>query len=283
MDKLIVAVDSTKLNTLQLCARKHNWVFNNAVSPLAKPDYLERGSLIHHMMQVYYVLRKYRTRWQQNHRTHEDIINICIRVGEYFAIKMQLEVEEVTSIIFQFQEYCRFYEHDGWDNIVSVEQSGSLLLHEDEKIIILWDIKPDLVLQLSNGLIAVDHKTAKQRKEPAKIANQFMGYCWALGINNICVNKIGFQKTLKPQERFNRYTLSYANDVLEEWKDNTVWWIKQLLSHVDADYWPANFTSCDKYAGCVFQSVCVKERVAREYELMKSFEISDHWDVGRNL
>jgi len=283
MDKRIISIDSTKLNTLQMCPRKFNLVFNETRSPLAKPDYLERGSLIHRMLQTYYTLKKYRTRWQQNNTTHEDVINICIRVGQWYAIKQQLDVEEVVEILFQFKEYCRFYEHDGWDRIIAVEQVGSLVLYEDDKICILYEMKPDLVLQLDNGIIAIDHKTAKQRKQPSKLANQFMGYCFGLGINNIVVNKIGFQKTLKPHERFNRHTLSYPNDVLEEWRDNTVWWIRQLLEHIREDYWPANFTSCDKYAGCVFQDVCVKERVAREYELMRSFEIADHWDVGKDL
>lgn len=283
MDKMIVSVDSTKLNILQMCARKYNLTINHAHSPLAKPDYLERGSLIHEMLEIYYVLRKYRTRWAQNNHTHEDIINICIRVGEHYAIKQQLDVEEVVEILFQLKEYCRFYEHDGWDRILSIEEVGTVVLYEDDKLCLLYEIKPDLVIQLDNGIIAIDHKTAKQRKEPAKLANQFMSYCFVLGINNIVINKIGFQKSLKPHERFNRHTLSYSDDVLLEWRDNTVWWIGQLLNHIDQDFWPANFTSCDKYAGCIFQGVCIKERIAREHELMRSFEITDRWDIGKDL
>lgn len=283
MDKAIIAVDSTKLNVLQLCARKYAMVFRDNLSPLSKPDFLERGDLIHKMLATYYVMRRSRSRWTQNNRTHDDVVKACLRIGEHFAIKMQLNMDSVDETFFQFNEYCKHYEHDGWDRIIAVEQVGSAVLYEDEHLVIVYEIKPDLVLQLDNGLIVVDHKTAKQRKEPSKLANQFMGYPYVLGINNICINKIGFQKTLKPAERFQRYTLSYANDVLAEWKDNTVWWIKQLLKHIDEDFWPANFTSCDKWGGCVFEHVCMKERIAREYELQRSFEVSEHWDVGRGL
>ena len=280
----IIAIDATKLNTLQLCARKYNWVFKESRSPLNKPDYLERGSLIHEMLHYYYVMRRSRSRWIQNGKNHDDVVKICLRIGEHCAIKMQLDVEDVQETMFQFGEYCKHYENDGWDRVLAVEQVGSFVLYEDENICIIYEVKPDLVLQLDNNLIMpVDHKTAKQRKEPSGLANQFMGYCVALKCNNININKIGFQKTLKPNERFQRYTISYADDVLQEWKENTVYWVKQLLRHIDEDYWPANFTSCDKYAGCVFQHTCIKERIAREYELMKSFEIAEHWDVGRSL
>jgi len=283
MDKTIIAIDSTKLNVLQLCARKYDWVFNGTFSPLSKPDYLERGDLMHKMLAPYYVMRRYRSRWAQNNRTHEDIIKICLRIGEHFAIKMQLHPDDVQDTMYQFGEYCKHYEHDGWDRILAVEQPGSFVLYEDDKLCIIYDMKPDLVLQLDNGIIPVDHKTAKQRKEPSRLANQFIGYCYGLGGNNIVVNKIGFQKTLKPNERFQRYTLSYPDDVLQEWKDNTVWWIKLLLQHIEQDYWPANFTSCDKWAGCVFANVCIKERIARDFELKRSFEVSGTWDVGRGL
>lgn len=284
MDKAIVAIDSTKLNVLQLCGRKYNWVFKQALSPLSKPDYLERGDLMHKMLAPYYIMRRSRSRWAQNKRAHEDVIRAALKIGEHFAIQMQLHPDDVQETMFQFTEYCRFYEHDGWDRIIAVEQPGSLVLYEDNEICIVYELKPDLIIQLDNiAVLPVDHKTAKQRKEPSRLANQFIGYCYALKTNNIVINKIGFQKTLKPAERFQRHTLSYPDDVLEEWKNDTVWWVKQLLRYVDEDYWPPNFTSCDKWGGCVFEHVCVKERIAREYELMKSFERSETWDVGRGL
>lgn len=284
MDKLIVAIDSTKLNALQLCARKYDLVFNNALSPLSKPEHLERGDLMHKTLQYYYVLRKYRTRWAQNNRTHADIVKICLKIGEHYAIKLQLDPEEVGAVLFQFTEYCEHYEHDGWDRIISVEQIGSFVLYEDNEIVIIYDMKMDLVLQLDNNLIIpVDHKTVKQRKPPEQLSNQFIGYCYGLGVNNVMINRIGFQKTLKREERFQRFTLSYPNAVLEEWRNNTIWWIKQLLNHIDTDFYPANFTSCDKWGGCVFQTACGKEPIARDVELLRSFDVAEHWDVGRSL
>jgi len=283
MSKQIIAIDSTKLNVLQLCARKYNWVFNESRSPITKPDFLERGDLMHKMLASYYSMRRYRTRWVQNNQTHDDVVKICLRVGEHFAIAMQLHPDDVHDTMYQFEEYCKHYEHDGWDRVLAIEQPGSFVLYEDDQLCVMYDMKPDLVLQLDNGIFPVDHKTAKQRKEPSRLANQFMGYCFGLHCNNIGINKIGFQKTLKPAERFNRYTLSYPDDVLVEWKDNTIWWVKEFLRHVEEDYWPANLTSCDKYGGCVFQYVCIKERIAREYELKRSFEVSEQWDVGRGL
>lgn len=284
MGKTIVALDSTKLNVLQLCPRKFNWVFNESQTPVEKASHLERGDLIHQMLKEYYILRKARSRWAQHHHTHEDIIKICKKVGEHHAVTQQLNVEEVDETMFQFTEYCRYYEYDGWDTIVAVEQVGSKIIYEDDDICIVYEIKPDLILQLQGGMILpVDHKTAKQRKEPSGLSNQFMSYPYMLTCNNIVINKIGFQKTLPPKDRFQRYTISFPDDVLIEWKDNAVWWIKQLLMFYHEGYWPANYTSCDKWAGCSFAPVCIKEPIAREFKLKQLFEIATPWDIGRGL
>ncbi len=130
----------------------------------------------------------------------------------------------------------------------------------------------------------VDHKSSKRRGEIISLSNQFIGYAWLLGTHNVMVNKIGFQKTLKPSERFTRATLSYTSDVINEWAENAVFWIKLQRHHDETGNYPRNYTSCDKWGGCVYRPICETERGARDYKIRQLFDVKEvKWDVGAKL
>jgi len=105
-----------------------------------------------------------------------------------------------------------------------------------------------------------------------------------LGVHNIMVNKIGFQVTLKPREKFERPIISYPQTLIDAWVQNTIWWVKMMRFHTRQNVWPQNFTSCDKYSGCVFQDVCYTVPEGRLYKIHSLFEEADEpWDVGAKL
>lgn len=283
-DKQIYVIDSQILNTIQDCARKTNLSFGSrSLEPVVKPDYFEKGDLLHQMLAQYYKLRKNRQNWSKNNKTHADIVQICIKVGRLAAVSMSLEVDVVEEVINAFWQYCTYTANDGWDNIVSIEEVASKILYEDDAIIILYQGKIDLSISITNcNLLPVDHKSSSRRGKPHHLSNQFQGYCWLLGVNNIIINKIGFQKTLKDNEKFERHTLSYSPDLLEEWRENSIFWIRQYISYTEANYFPTNYTSCDKYSGCIFEQTCRQSKEVREYKLTQLFtERKEKWDVGK--
>lgn len=284
MPQQIIAIDSQKLNAIQACARKYDLSFNQHLEPVEKAEALEKGDLMHKMMQYYYRLVQHRTRWSQNGHSHEDIINIVLRIADHFAAKMDLDLDECEQMKKAFTEYARYYE-DEMVTVLAVEEVGSKVLYEDEDLKIIYETKIDLVIALKNlPVIWVDHKTSSRRREPSILSNQFMGYTWMLGTNNGIVNKIGLQKTLKPNEKFQRATLSFPNDVIAEWRENSVWWIKMLCFHYTANFWPPNFTSCDKYSGCIFKGICESERAARQFRKVRDFAVRETpWDPGEDL
>src|SRR5690348_9897278 len=203
---------------IQLCAARYDMTFNRNLVPVEKQGFFEKGDLLHKMLEVYYTLRKYRTRWKQNNHELKDIVKICQRVGEWHSIKMSLPIEECEEVIYQFKEYVDFYQDEPHETL-AVEQVGSRILFQDEDFVVLYEGKIDWVCRVSNiPRLPVDHKTSSRRTQTSALSNQFMGYCWMLGVNNIMINKIGFQKTLKPSERFTRVVLSYNKDIIEEWR-----------------------------------------------------------------
>src|SRR5271168_5199781 len=113
----IVAVDSQKIESISSCGRLHDYKYVNNLVPIITPDYMERGSLIHEMLSVYYKLKKYKSRWRANGKSYQDIIQSCIKAGRHHGNKMQLAISEIEYTIDIFQQYVDLWENDGWDNI----------------------------------------------------------------------------------------------------------------------------------------------------------------------
>ena len=282
-EKRVVAVDSQKLDSIQSCMYMYKLRFGSGqlagLTPLQTPDYFERGGLLHDMLEEYYKLKKYKSRWAQNNKTHADVIESCIIVGRTKATKMSLDIAEVETVIDTFRQYVEHWENDGWTNVVAVENVGAKELYDSEDLQIIYEFKIDLILQINGVLVPVDHKSAKARRDPNYLANQFKGYCWGLGVNNLLLNEIGFQKTVKAVEKFRRHTLSYSESALVEWIKNTVWWVKFAIGMIETETFPMNYTSCDKYSGCIYKDICKADPEVRDYKLKTMFE-DKKWDVG---
>src|ERR1044071_1803398 len=220
----ILSFDATILNTFQSCARKTKYSFVENLRLPEKEEALERGDLIHKMMEVYYSLQlkhfDFDTEvWKEiiasgiqapislPERKHQTIVDFSVTVGRYFSTKMDLPTEEIEESIYQFREYAKYYEHDSWCPL-AVEEVVLNILFENDDHKFIYNFKVDLVAEKGNVISPFDHKPSKRRQEQTSLSTQFIGYCYGLGMNNIVVNKIGFQKSLTPQQRFKRYTLS---------------------------------------------------------------------------
>lgn len=295
MTQQILSIDSQILNSIQSCARKTQYSFIENIQPETKAEALENGSLVHDMLEVYYSLQldsgpNFESEiWKDIRESGITISlkepsvlaykNSAIKVGNLRASRMNLDADEVNNTIYHFSEYCDYFQHDSWHPL-AVEEVGSKVLYETEDLKIIYNFKIDLIAEQGNIIAPFDHKTSKRRSEPSSLSNQFIGYCYGLGLNNIVINKIGFQKTLKPKERFLRYILPISNERISEWIENTVYWARVLLHSKETGHWPMNLTSCDKYSGCIFASVCESDPDSRLYNLERNFKVGEAWDVA---
>ena len=285
--KKIFVVDSQKLNSLQMCMRHYKYSFGESLEALSTPIQFDRGTLLHHGLEFYYKALQIRDKWPPNF-TLADVVQQAIESMRLAALRMQIDISEVETVIQVFTEYCDFYKMDGWDNILFVENVGSKILFENDSLIIMYETKLDLGISLRNmSIVPVDHKSFSRKTQSSDMNNQFKGYCWALGANNIIVNKIGFysdNSKKKVEERFYREMLSYTNERLKEWEQNAIFWVRQGLAYIENNLYPMNETSCDKYSGCSYRSVCQKNPDDRQDQLDMLFKIREQkWDVGKHL
>ena len=290
----ILNVDSQIINNIQSCARKAQLANVYNLQPFEREEALEKGDLMHKMLEVYYSLKldyePNRTKGTWKELVEEakiyplgDPVQRAIEAGTYFASKMEIEVPVIEEVMQQFEAYCEYYRHDQWHPL-HVEKVGTEIIYQEPDLIVAYNFKVDLVAEKGNITdVPWDHKTGKRRQEPSSLSNQFIGYCYCCKSDNIVINKIGFQKSLTPAERFNRYVLTIDKARLEEWRKNTIYWTIQYDQMQADNFYPMNLTSCDKYAGCIFRKVCETDPENRDWKIRKDFQEVPKWDVARSL
>jgi PD-(D/E)XK nuclease superfamily len=292
----ILSIDATVLNSVQSCARKTEYSFIQNIRPPDKGESLEKGDLMHKMLEVYYSLLGSCARLDSEvflelHKAglttplvhnFPTIVRYATETGRYFATKLNLPIDVSEETIYQFNEYAKYYENDSWRPL-AVEEVGSKILYEDADLQIIYNCKTDLVAQQVNIIAPFDHKTSKRRENPTSLSNQFIGTCYVLGFNNIVINKIGFQKTLKANERFQRYILTIDEERIKEWRENTILWCKVLVNYQEKNNWPMNLTSCDKYSGCIYAPICESSPEGRPWKIERDYKKEKEWDVASIL
>lgn len=277
-----VIFDSTILNAVQLCAMRYYLEFELHLRTPNVPEPMEEGDLLHRMEEVFYT--KFAAAPQSFQDNFESIVDEAIAHGEQHSLELQLAPAEVQETIYQFQESAKHYRMDGIIPL-EVERPFLLALYQSEQLGVYYAGKIDLIaLTPEYGKAVIDHKTMRRNREPLSLSNQFTGYAMAADTEFVLVNKIGFQKTLKPHERFRRYPLHYTTNMKDRWKENTIWWGKQLAFFMEHETWPENRTSCDKYSGCLYIPVCsAQTEEARQWAMKSQFIIGSEWDPSAVL
>lgn len=304
-----IVFDSQILSTLMGCPQLTDFRFNmNLQSMGGKSNSLEVGSIVHKVFETYYKMRinsmSRDMAIQHGLAAGEMYVQGCKHCTSFIASEAQLkpicghQVDEYPGIqntppdnttepnrtgwrwaLATCEQYFNFYKSDHWVPL-EVEVVKGKVLYEDDEIRILWKAKIDLVSDTNQGIYPVDHKTMKQRRDTLSLNVQFMGQCLLMGTRLTMINKVGFQTTLKPEEKFTRFPMSYSADRLLEFQGTTLpYYAYQLIQFAESGYWPHNYDHCEtKYGKCAFISVCESNRNMREEEIKRLFVVGPAWN-----
>jgi hypothetical protein len=272
-----IILDASTFSTLMSCARLTDFRFNHSfVSIRGKSSSLIKGSIVHAVLENFY-------KSIIGGMSRSQAVGFGLAAGQAYASSddaRNVNSEDVELALKTSEEYLDFYKNDFWIPL-EVECVKGAVIYEDDEIRILWKAKYDWIVDTTQLITSVDHKTMSQRRDTLTLNNQFMGQCVLLGVRSMFVNKIGFQKSLKPEEKFTRLMINYTNDQLVEWQSTIVpYYAKLMLMYQESEYWPPNFTHCEnKYGFCTFKDVCSSDRNMREETLKQFFEVGKKWDV----
>ena len=296
-----IILDSQLLTTLMACPRKAEFRFNQDLERHdGKSNALECGSLVHAILEFY-------NKALLEGQNRSDAIEVGFKAGhefiapysdynKYITDKEHLgmintpeesgkddsgrEQKGWSFVIKTMEEYFDFYRYDK-HIVIGVEDVRQKLLYEDSDLRILWKAKFDVIHETELGIISTDYKTMSQRRATDSKNNQFMGQCFILGARQVRVDKIGFQKSLKPHEKFERIFVPYSVDRLSEWANDIVpFYANMLLAYSEAGNYPPNFTQCEsKYGMCEYSDICNLDRNLREETIKMNFVRGKKWDI----
>lgn len=299
--KRSVIFDATLLSSVMSCARLVDLRYHRQLVPIKGGSVsLEMGSCVHKILEEYYIhavggfprnvaITAGMTAGALFVRgcegcsgfiaTDEVLTPICKHKPDEYP-GFQIATDDDAKLVFTtMEQYFEFWKNDSWTPLF-VEKVVGKQLYEDDELRILWKAKLDVGVDTNQGIFPMDHKTMKQRRDTISLNNQFMGQCLVMETRQTWINKIGFQTTLKPQEKFLRIPMSYSNDRLIEWASEILpYWAKMYLMFQEGGYYPPNFTHCEnKFGVCVFKDVCEANTNMRETELRVNFKIGTKWD-----
>ncbi len=272
-----IILDATTLSTVMSCARLADFRFNHHLQAVGgKSTSLEMGSIVHTYLEYYY----------------KQVINGMKRDEAHgfgmTAAMAYASGEEVTNCTHEDKQlaldtcdlYREHYRNDHWIPL-EVETVKGEILYEDDEIRIMWKAKFDLLVDTNQGIYSVDHKTMKQRRDTTGLNNQFTGQCILTKQRMMFVNKVGFQKSLKPTDRFVRAPVNYTADRLLEWQETILpYWAKMMLMYAESGYWPPNYTHCEnKYGFCQFKEICEANRAMRPELISRDFYVGEPWSI----
>ncbi len=247
IDKRTITFSAHSLD-LFTCLRKYNYTSVLRRRPLTHSEPLEKGDLVHHLMERFY-------RGLMDGLTRPAAIENAIVSARQHCIALDIPIETCEMVISRFIQYCAMYENDGWVPI-AVEEPFSKLFYEDENVRLLSEGRIDLAIRIpsmGDMVIPVDHKSESRRYEMSILSNQFFILADAFESSQVIRNGFGLQKSYGPKEWFHRQVLPYDRSTIEDWKKWTVGLVLEADAKIQAGLYPPNYSLCFR---CDYKPVC---------------------------
>ena len=280
MSKVNIVFDMSKYDLFRLCEARYNYRHNILIGKPGKAPAMERGSLCHVGNEIYYQGLKDKLGYDAASKA------ALSKIREAGVVSTDLDNDIINRCIDVMEEYYDYWRiADQSFEINEVEQPFMYELYTNDEVRIFLTGKIDLVTsdnKYENE--PMDHKTYDRTYDVGRMNNQFKCYAVATKSNYLTVNKIGFQKTLKPHEKYIRTRLTFDPLILEEWKQNVInVLMNSYLNCVATNEWPMNETSCEKYnRRCEFYEICDSSGLpAKNWKINSEYIKVEPWDVTR--
>lgn len=280
----VIQVDSQVLSLFMSCPAKFNYVMNRHLVPAEGPPAgIRRGTIIHNACLEYWKIRI------ANIADYETAIRAAVRKAKTeLEQQMDFDSDYRLDTLNNLLEFLKFIQASSWIPLAA-EKHFRVKVYEDPvaRLRIYLTGRIDLILRSPQiSVLPVDNKTESERWFYTQMSNQFKIYCIATETNILGVQRIGFQKTVKPEEKFKMEMLPFDPDVLEEWRTVTLpHYVLRLIECYEKDFWPMNSTSCvHGHFKCEFsdgrdhKGICNVSRSVREQKLLRYFKIGEPWD-----
>lgn len=272
-----LVLDSQILTSLSHCPRRCKHTFIDRLIAIEPNPSFEKGSMVHEALEVYY--RGIKEGKDFDTRYNEALVS----AHKFGTLETQLPESEVQSVLKTLDEYFK-YRRDDRIIVKEVEVPFSKVLYSGtdlrgEDIEIIYQGKIDLIAEEEPyGEVVIDHKTTSRNYPPNDMRIQFLGYHWATGLT-VVENRIGFQTSKSPGEKFKRFPFHYNEEVIDSWEKFAIHKALEYAYYLETGEWPQNFGACEtKFGVCSYIELCRYPSLFEE-TVRFSFRVGEPWDV----
>ena len=286
--KTNIVFSASSFNLFEWCKRKYKYahMMRKTLPVFEKPKPLDRGTIAHKGLEVYF------NQLSQGIHFNDRMQATLMKMREVATDPAESNIditEDMPAILSSVEQSCDFWRfEDEHLEILAVESPFDYILYEDDYIRIIISGKIDLMVNkpAMNGAaeyknLPYDHKNITRDFPTDRLDNQFINYCAPTESNYLVVNKIGMQKTLKPEEKFKRIPISYDPIFIQQWKDNVVDVVlNDYLPSLLKNSFPMRMFNCRKFGRlCEFAKVCESTGDdAKRWKLESMYVEREPWD-----
>ena len=278
-----VQVDSQVLTAFMACPRLYDYTFNRHLVPIGGVSKsIQKGQLAHIGIHHYWKARIDSKDYQE---ASTDGINAAKKAIIQFP---NLASDDSLDVLHNLVNFFKYQTTQSWIPLFT-EYYFKFLAYEDPelKLRIYLTGRIDLGVRTPQiKLIPIDVKSEAERWFYSAMRNQFKIYALACKTFMVGVQRFGFQKTIKDEDKFKLELISFDPDTLDEFKNETLpFWIKRLLIAKEDNFYPMNTSNCiHGHFACMFSDkynaggICSSSRELREQKIARFFTIGEPWN-----
>ena len=281
-----IMIDSQELSSFMSCPRKYDYGFNQHLVPVGGMSRgIDRGTIVHNGLLEYWKEMISSGDYQQATR------NCIKRAKKELDKDIKFDSESKLDTLQTILDFLKHIQSNSWIPL-EVEKYFRVKAYEDPKLRLRIYLhgRIDLIVRTTQiPVLPIDFKTESERWFYSQLNNQFRIYATACGTNLVGIQRVGFQKTLEPKDKFKLDLLPFDQDVLDEFRNELLpYWAKQMLLCHEENYYPMNTSSCIKghfkcqYSDGVNNGICNVSRSVRGQKLNRYFIRGEAWDPSKH-
>lgn len=294
--KLIITLDSSQMKTFMECEQK--WCMSyveNLQYHLAKMIYLDKGTFVHKLLEVFYVLRTLNPK-EDRFITQKTVIDLY-KKGKLFK-HSGLTKEDEQFICERFLQYVmKWISYDfvpsKRNGTPGVEIGFSKVLYETEESLYIVEGKIDLISQTNHPIpfdCFVDNKSQERMKNLYPFKPQFLTYAWATGFKWGIINYFRLQQKYDPRDTFRRDLIYFEDWQVNKWKVKMIRLFERIervmrkneisqMENLKPEMFEQNELSCggaNESSPCSFTHICENPGYEKEMKMVY-YNVRSKW------
>lgn len=280
-----VKVDSQVFSAWMSCPRYMDYRYNRHLVPIAGPShYILKGTLAHEGTHKFNVARIKGADWASAKA-------IGLQAARVKAPTLNISADDALDVYRLLEQFWEFKQSNAIYEIpLAAERTFTVLVYEDEllRLRIYLTGRIDYIFKLisgDGGIIPLDYKTESEKWFYSSMSNQFKFYAIATKSNSVVIQRLGFQTSKKPEEKFKTETISFDPEVMDEMINVIIpETCKNMLIAIEEKKFLPNTTNCiHGHFACMFSDkynnggICSISPKIREEKIARYFSVGQEW------